>query len=499
MALEKNSRRKSAAIPTGCAIAARKRTEQALQASEERFRHLVETTRMIAWEADVATSRFTYVGPWAVEALGYRLIDWFKDGFWAEHIHPLDRETTTKTYAEKMRQQDDFELEYRMVRADGRTVWFHDLVHVVRGSKGPETIKGFLIDITKRKQVEEALRASEERLRLALRASEVGTFEVDLASGATHWNDVEFELLGIKPDDAPADEDTFLSRVHPDDAGRIRALWEKAKQTGSYDVEFRIVRADGRERWLAAKGGFASDTSWAGRPARFLGVNFDITARRRLEAQLVETAESEQQRIGHDLHDGLGQRLTALEMRNFLLLEDMAAADLTASRENLQEQARQMGQALRECIAVTRSIARGLAPVVLKNDGLVGALDQLARLTHVPGRIECRFVCRKPVTVNDAQTTKHLYHITQEAVNNALKHGRTRRIRITLAHERSLLHLQIKDDGRGLPKHQKASSGMGLEIMRHRAHVIGAVLEIESKPGRGVSVTCTMPLVNHEH
>ena len=190
MALKKNARRKSAAIPTGCANVERKQTEQALRASEERFRHLVETTRMIAWEADVATWRFTYVGPWAAEALGYPLIDWFKDGFWAEHIHPQDRETAIMTCAGKMRQQDDFELEYRMVRADGRTVWFHDLVHVVRDPKGPETIKGFLIDITKRKQVEEALRESEERLRLALRASDVGTFEVDLASGATHWNDV---------------------------------------------------------------------------------------------------------------------------------------------------------------------------------------------------------------------------------------------------------------------------------------------------------------------
>jgi signal transduction histidine kinase len=117
----------------------------------------------------------------------------------------------------------------------------------------------------------------------------------------------------------------------------------------------------------------------------------------------------------------------------------------------------------------------------------------------VPGKIECRFVCHAPVLLDNLQTAGHLYRIAQEAVNNALKHARTERILIALAHEQGALRLQIKDYGRGLPKSRKSKPGLGLEVMQHRAHVIGASLEIDSKPGEGVSVTCTLPFENHEH
>ena len=612
-------------------LAPRQQTEEPLSESERWFRRLVETTRIIAWEADLSTWRFTYVGAWAVEVLGYPLADWFKDGFWVDHIHPEDREAAIRNCAERTRRAQHFELEYRMVRADGRTVWLHDIVHVVRGARGPETIKGFLIDITERKQAEEALRESEERLRLALEASATGIFEINLVSGETHWNNVEFELLGLKPGEAAAGPETFFRFVHPDDVGWLRAQWEKARRSGKLAAEFRIVRADGRERWLGVKGRFAIDGKAHGesaksgrRPTRFLGVNFDITERkqaeaalreseeqfrtlanaapvmiwmsgtdkkctwfnrpwldfvgrpmeqelgdgwaenvhpddlphcletygsafnarrefrmeyrlrrkdgvyrwlldrgiplsrpggefngyigscidiserRRLESELLEATEREQRRIGHDLHDGLGQQLTALEMKCFLLLEDLAGNGLQARREQLQTQAQQLSRALRECITTTRSLARGLAPVDLKADGLMGALKQLAHRAGVPSKIECRFVCRIPVTLDNSQTARHLYRIAQEAVSNALKHARPRRIFIKLSRAQGTLRLQIKDNGCGLSKRGKRNSGMGLEIMRHRAHVIGASLEIDSKPGRGFTVTCTLPCKNHE-
>jgi signal transduction histidine kinase len=138
-----------------------------------------------------------------------------------------------------------------------------------------------------------------------------------------------------------------------------------------------------------------------------------------------------------------------------------------------------------------------LAPVDLKADGLMGALKQLVHRAGVPGKIECRFVCRVPVTLDNSQTARHLYRIAQEAVNNALKHARPRCIQIALSRAQGTLRLQIKDDGCGLHKRKK-KSGMGLEIMRHRAHAVGASLEIGSKPGQGVIVTCTLPLKNYE-
>ena len=231
----------------------------------------------------------------------------------------------------------------------------------------------------------------------------------------------------------------------------------------------------------------------AGAVAGWATVSTNITERRRLEAELLEIGDRERQRIGHDLHDGLGQKLTALEMKCFLLLEDLA--DVRVKRKRLQTQVRQIGRGLRSCTTMSRSLARGLAPVNLTSSGLMDALKHLAHSTQkTSGRIQCRFSCRVAGKLNGLPVAGHLYRIAQEAVNNALKHGQPRRIDISLARQQRTIRLQIKDDGCGFARAKTTRTGMGLEIMRHRAHVIGASLEINSKPGRGVTVICSLPL-----
>jgi signal transduction histidine kinase len=217
-------------------------------------------------------------------------------------------------------------------------------------------------------------------------------------------------------------------------------------------------------------------------------------ALRQSHEEVLAISEREQRRIGHDLHDGLGQHLTALEMKCFLLLEDVGSNDFAARQKQLKEQAERISRELRECITLTRSLARGLAPVTPKVDGLMEALRELVTRAAAPGQVECCFECAAPVLLDDSQTAGHLYRIAQEALNNALKHADARRITVRLSRDNGGLQMQIEDDGRGLPRTLKPNPGMGLGIMRHRAHVIGASLEIESQPGRSVSVTCTLPL-----
>ena len=108
-------------------------------------------------------------------------------------------------------------------------------------------------EVAERKMMETAVRESEERLRLTLEASSMGTFEVDLATGEGRWNDTEFALLGLQPGDAPPGPKTFFRYVHPDDLKTFRARWDEALRTGAFDAEFRIVRADGQARWLRGR------------------------------------------------------------------------------------------------------------------------------------------------------------------------------------------------------------------------------------------------------
>ena len=153
-----------------------------------------------------------------------------------------------------------------------------------------------LVDITERMQMEIALKMTEERLRLTLEALKIGTFEVEFTTGEEHWNSVEFELLGLRPGDAPAAPETFFRFVHPEDVESLSSKWELAKRTGEFDAEFRVIRADGQERWLAGNGrlsfesrGYEKNQVAEGRASRFLGLNFDITERKRAELALKDS------------------------------------------------------------------------------------------------------------------------------------------------------------------------------------------------------------------
>jgi signal transduction histidine kinase len=185
----------------------------------------------------------------------------------------------------------------------------------------------------------------------------------------------------------------------------------------------------------------------------------------------------------------LGQQLTAIEFLCQSLRED-----LRAKQPDLEPQAEKICQFLRQTIAQTRSLARGLAPVNFESGGLMEALSELARHTAALGRVECRFDCPSPVLLEDSIAAAHLFRIAQEAVNNTLKHAQAREVVIRLSQANHALRLEVCDDGRGLAKTKKPRQGMGLQVMKHRAAVIGAELEIQSTPGQGLRVTCTLPL-----
>lgn len=205
----------------------------------------------------------------------------------------------------------------------------------------------------------------------------------------------------------------------------------------------------------------------------------------RLEHEILAVSERERHSIGADLHDGLGQQLTAIELMCAGLKAD--AASQPALAHGLGE----VGKMLREAIAQTRYLARGLVPVGSEPDALqIGLTELTERINHLRG-LRCEFTCPRPVAVPDPFVTSHLYRIAQEAVNNAVKHARARHITVCLEVVGAVVRLEIADDGTGF---QKKRRGLGLGVMQHRAHVIGGELSITSKKGEGVRVVCQVPL-----
>lgn len=216
------------------------------------------------------------------------------------------------------------------------------------------------------------------------------------------------------------------------------------------------------------------------------GFVHDITEQRRLEREVLQITMEERHKFGRELHDGLGQQLTALEMMTHTL-----ARELKVIAPKQAKFAWEICNSIRHTITETRQLAHGLSPVAAEGEGLMQALDDLARMTTAAGT-PCEFQCERPVKINDAAVAGHLFRIAQEAVTNALKHARPNQIKISLHASGPNIELGIEDDGKGLPRRKSPQAGMGLQVMEHRTRLVGGHLVIQSAPGKGVRVICSV-------
>jgi signal transduction histidine kinase len=214
----------------------------------------------------------------------------------------------------------------------------------------------------------------------------------------------------------------------------------------------------------------------------------EIQERARLEKELLEISERGQRKIGHDLHDSLGQHLTATALASQVLTEQLENKSLPESAS-----ARHLVKLVEEAILLTRTFARGLHPVEVEAEGLMDGFHELARITSERFKVSCEFECPEPVLLHDAASSTHLYRIAQEAITNAIRHGKAKNINIGLENAAGVITLTVTDNGIGLAENARAGQGMGLRIMAYRANMIGATFHIGRLPGSGTRVTCKLP------
>jgi signal transduction histidine kinase len=213
----------------------------------------------------------------------------------------------------------------------------------------------------------------------------------------------------------------------------------------------------------------------------------EIQERIRLEKELLEIAEREQRRIGQDLHDSLGQHLTAAAMAGKVLAKKLAHKSTAESAA-----ADRLVAMLEEAIELTRNLARSLHPIELRTDGLEDALQDLAANISKAFNVSCRFEHSGTVALPDPEAAIHLYRIAQEAVSNAVRHGRARSIMISLNDASESIMLTVTDDGTGLSADARNKKGMGLQIMDYRAGMIGATFDIQNLPAGGTRMVCVL-------
>ena len=218
---------------------------------------------------------------------------------------------------------------------------------------------------------------------------------------------------------------------------------------------------------------------------RTLELTKEMASRERLEKEILSVSERERRLIGHDLHDSLCQHLTGTALAGQVLGEKLAAKSLPEAND-----AYRVVELTEQGITLARNLARGLSPFQLEAAGLQGSLETLASSASEQFGIACRFVNDMAPDIADIATATHLYRIAQEAISNAVRHGKAKHITLTLGMDGDDCVLQIEDDGTGLPELPPNHPGMGLRIMQHRATMIGGTFRIAST-ATGTVATCT--------
>ncbi|WP_392531576.1 PAS domain S-box protein [Nostoc sp. C117] len=280
-----------------------KQVEIALRASENGLRQLLETVKVIPWELDLKTWRFIYVGPQAVDLLNYPIAEWYEGNFWVNHLHPHDREKSVRLYQQATARCENYELEYRMLAADGRVVWLRDIISVVHQLGTPTTLRGFMFDITDLKLVEETLRLRER----ALAATSNGIIICDarLAYNPVIYVNSAFErITGYSTTDVIGQNCRFLQGTDTQQPA-LNELRSSIKAGTTCKVILRNYRKDGLMFWNELSISPIHDDN--GKLSHFIGIQRDISdvyEELRLR-KLAEDSLRRQALTFENMHDGV--------------------------------------------------------------------------------------------------------------------------------------------------------------------------------------------------
>ncbi|MGB5834837.1 MAG: CheR family methyltransferase [Thiohalocapsa sp.] len=342
-----------------------------------------------------------------------------------------------------------------------------------------------IIDISQRKVMEQRLADREQRLSAILNTVADGIVGVDASGTIGEFNAAAERLFACSaPDATGRNLSAFLRPGPAQDAASD--LMQLLRTPGDQPIRARLcegARADGT----------LFPAEMVGAEVDHLGLYVllvrDISERRELERQIIETSTREQQRIGQEIHDGLGQQLTAVTM-----LAATLAGKLEKAGSSEATEARALAQQIDRALGDSRRITQGLAPVGVAPEALVDAIDALADQVQRASGVQCELIRTGKAPVTDPVVTAHLYRIAQEAINNAARHGKPSRIEVRLEQQDGMIQLSVSDDGEWQKSPKSRPGGLGLHIMGYRAGILGGKLKVSPQQGGGTLLQCEIPV-----
>jgi signal transduction histidine kinase len=450
--------------------ARRAHAEEALRETEERFRQLSERTGKFLWISDPQTDELLYVSP------GYEEV-WARtrEGNYAspEHWRTSFKRPPRVNLSSATAQDEQI---YQIAGPDGSVRWIRDRMFPIRDAQGNiQRVLGIAEDVTEVKMLHENTAKTAARMRalmmvqpdLLFRIRKDGMILEFHAGSGNQFLISEANLVGKSVKH-------LLSTQLAAEAMRHVHAAIKTREPQTFTCQYLLPD---ELRDFEARGVACGDDE-------VLVVIRDVTDRKRLEREILETASREQQRIGQDLHDSLGQHLTGITFMTKVL-----ERKLTQKAPEEAKDAAEIGRLVIQALAQTRNLARGLFPAELETNGLVAALKELVTNVQSTCNVRCLLRAEEKISVQDNVLATHVFRIAQEALNNSVKHGKAKNIEISLAPNGDRIELTVSDDGTGISPEAKLD-GLGLRIMHYRARRIGGALEVATTEKGGTRVTC---------
>lgn len=480
-------------------ITERKRAEEALRKSERDLARAQTIAQVGSWEWDFATGEVSWseevykifgVAPFRMSP--HKLV---------KFVHAEDRAMVDAAFYKAITEMVPFDIHYRIVRGDGETRHIHELAEVEFGTgTGPLRIFGTVQDVTAARRIEEKLRRSQAKLENAQRIARVGDWDWDVANDTLSWSDAVYRIFGLSAREFGATLDAFTARIHPDDAQFVADSVNLALHGAPYSIDHRIVLPDGTPRWVHELAEVSFDAD--GRPTRMRGTVQDISERKQIEDELRQSRqllrelsahhemvrEEEKARIAREVHDELGQVLTALRMDVSLLLIRHGGESA-----ELKERSESMKRLIDRAIQCVRDVATNLRPYAL-NLGIVSALEWLAEDFTKRTGVACRFDRIDQGIRLSSEREIAIFRIAQESLTNVARYAHASQVTLSLSEDHEGICVVVRDDGKGFdPDALPRAKSFGLLGIRERALMLGGRLEIQSAPGQGTVVQVHIP------
>ena len=470
-------------------ITEREEVERRLQEAETLYRTLVEQIPAITYIQEPLESNnpkaVTYMSPQYETILGYpaesEVID---EEHWLRTLHPEDRE---RVLAEEIRTDETgepFEVEYRVIAHDGRTVWLRDQARLVRDQDEGRPLYwlGVQYDITEQKRIEEVLRQSEQLHRAVVEQAAEGIFLVDVdTKRILEANTAYQNLLGYTPEEIMR---LTLYDVVPYSREDMDCYVERVLEQRSYvSGERRHQRRDGS---LVDVEVSANVVSYSGSEAMCIVVR-DITERKRTEEALREVEEAERLRMARDLHDGVLQDLSYCAAA-------MQLTKLNAEGTDLEEDLQKQIDAIQGAVQGLRAAVNDLRLEEEQDRPFPELMESLVQRNRAMARgYEISLEVKEGLPkISLGNTGTEVLRVIQEALTNVRRHSGARSVRVMLRRDQDGLVIEISDDGRGFDP--ETTPGVGLKSMRERAAALGSKLEVTSEVGQGTRVRLQVPI-----